>query len=566
VSTAHHPAEAGIPTPDPREPVNRLLRDLGTTRDGLSEREAARRLQRYGPNELRTGHGAMWPRAFARQFTHPLALLLLVAAALAWVAGTIELAWAIAAVVVLNALFAFVRSGRPGARSKRWAPNLPPHARVRRDGAPRSVPVGEIVPGDVLVLAEGDRVPADVRLLTGGLEIDASALTGESEPVHRIADADDLAVRKLDSPVLVFSGTGCVGGAAEGVVHATGAHTEIGRIASLAGRRPVGDSPLEQQVRRVAYLIAAVAVAVGLAFLPLGVLAGLTWVEAAIFAVGLLVANVPEGLLPTITLALAAGVRAMARRGALVKRLSAVETLGSTTVICTDKTGTLTQGVMRVQEIRGPDGQRLAGPDPELAEAAMRCSTADPKARGGDPTELALLDMAADAGVRLDPAVRDAERIALFAFDPRRRSMATLDRVGSVQRVHAKGAPEANDAAPRLGNHGRAVRGADHGDLPARPRARGMDRRGTDRSRHAAALRLPAGDHGELRSHRGLPGGHRPRRAHPAQLPARIGLASNRLLLAGIAFELLVAAAVIYLQGTSSSASVIGRRGDASPM
>ena len=195
-------------------------------------------------------------------------------------------------------------------------------------GAVRVVPAAEIVPGDVVLLAEGDRVPADARLLSGDLELDVSALTGESAPVERLADVVDSAARVLDSPVLVFSGTGCVGGSAEAVVHATGAHTEIGRIAALAGRRPASDSPLERQVRRVAYLIAAVALAVGIAFLPLGVVAGLTWTQAAVFAVGLLVANVPEGLLPTITLALAAGVRAMARRGALVKRLSAVETLG----------------------------------------------------------------------------------------------------------------------------------------------------------------------------------------------------------------------------------------------
>jgi calcium-translocating P-type ATPase len=279
-------------------------------------------------------------------------------------------------------------------------------------------------------------------LLSGELELDVSALTGESAPVERLADVVDNAVRTLDSPVLIFSGTGCVGGSAEAVVHATGAHTEIGRIAALAGRRPASDSPLERQIRRVAYLIAAVAAAVGIAFLPLGVMAGLTWTQAAVFAVGLLVANVPEGLLPTITLALAAGVRAMARRGALVKRLSAVETLGSTTVICTDKTGTLTQGVMHVQELRGPQGDLLSVPDRELAEAVARCSTSDADAHTGDPTELALLDMASEVGVRLDPADRDADRLALFPFNAHRKTMAAVDRVGGTVRVHVKGAPE----------------------------------------------------------------------------------------------------------------------------
>ena len=261
--------------------------------------------------------------------------------------------------------------------------------------------------------------------------------------MERCADAG--ALRRLDSPVLVWSGTGCVAGSAEAVVHACGAHTEIGRIAALAGHRKAADSPLERQVRRVAYLIAAVAVAVGLAFLPLGIAAGLSFTEAFVFAVGLLVANVPEGLLPTITLALAAGVRAMARRGALVKRLSAVETLGSTTVICTDKTGTLTAGVMHVAEIRDGNGVVLATAGPRLAQAVARCATADVGTGAGDPTELALLDMAAEAGADVSSAARDRHRVALFAFDPRRKLMSTLDLVDQEtgrQRLHAKGAPE----------------------------------------------------------------------------------------------------------------------------
>src|SRR5690242_10424476 len=372
----------------------------------------------------------------------------MLAAVLSVVAGTPQLAWAIMAVVLLNALFAFVQERQAGRAVEALGRYLPPLAQVRRDGEIRSVAATEVVPGDVLVLVEGDRVAADARLLSGAVEIDASALSGESAPVERVADAIDDAARPLGSPVLVFSGTGCVGGSAEAVVHGTGAHTEIGRIAALSGPHPQGNSPLERQVRRVAYLIAAISVGVGIAFLPLGVYAGLSWSQALVFAVGLLVANVPEGLLPTITLALAAGVRSMARRGALVKRLSAVETLGSVTVICTDKTGTLTANVMRVQQVRDTDGAVLAAPGHDLADAVIRCCTADAGARTGDPTELALLDMAAAAGVRIDPPERDAQRVALFAFDPRRRLMATLDHIGppdrsDALRVHVKGAPEA---------------------------------------------------------------------------------------------------------------------------
>jgi magnesium-transporting ATPase (P-type) len=210
------PADPSITAPllDPREPVARLLRDLDSQPAGLSGREAARRLTRYGPNALTVGHHRTWPRALVRQFTHPLAVLLLLAAVLSVVAGTPSLAWAILAVVVLNAVFSFVQERQAGRAVEALGRFLPPQAQVRRDGVVRSVPATDVVPGDVLVLAEGDRVPADARLLSGGLEIDASALSGESAPVERVADAVDDAQHPLDSPVLVFSGTGCVGGAA----------------------------------------------------------------------------------------------------------------------------------------------------------------------------------------------------------------------------------------------------------------------------------------------------------------------------------------------------------------
>lgn len=248
---------------DIREPVPRLLRDLGTSASGLSAREASRRLERYGPNLLRRAGRATWPRAIARQFTHPLAVLLMVAAVLAVVAGTPSLAWAIFAVVVLNAVFAFVQEHQAGRAVEALGRYLPPQARVRRAGEIQSVAVVDVVPGDVLVLAEGDRVAADARLISGALEIDAAALSGESAPAERTADAADEAARRLDSPVLVWSGTGCVAGSAEAVVHATGAHTEIGRIAALAGHPRAGDSPLERQVRRVAYLTAGAPTTVG---------------------------------------------------------------------------------------------------------------------------------------------------------------------------------------------------------------------------------------------------------------------------------------------------------------
>ncbi|MEV4143794.1 cation-transporting P-type ATPase [Amycolatopsis sp. NPDC049691] len=433
------PAVADAPPVDAREPVARLLRDLRTGPSGLTAREAARRLQVSGPNALPSHGGPKWPLALLRQFVHPLALLLWVAGGLAWVAGTTNLAVAIAGVILLNGLLAFVQEQQAEKAVEALGRYLPDRAPVLRDGQVRHVPATELVPGDVLVLEEGNRVPADARLVDGTVDVDASMLTGESVPVTRMADAPDDASRALDSPVLVFSGTVCVAGSAHAVVHATGRHTEIGRIASLSTRVGREESPLERQVRRVAWLIASVAVVVGIGFLPLGWLAGLSWSAAFVFAIGLLVANVPEGLLPTITLALAAGVRSMAKAGALVKRLSAVETLGSTTVICTDKTGTLTRNAMHVEEARSATGDLLADPGP-VAAALARCSTADLESESGDPTELALLRYAAEQGVEL--STRDADRKALYAFDPRLKRMSTVDSVANVLRVSTKGAPE----------------------------------------------------------------------------------------------------------------------------
>ena len=326
---------------DPQESTDRLLRDLRTRRDGLSRREAERRTLVYGTNELIRHRGRTWPRQLLRQFTHPLALLLWMAAVLAAFSGSAPLGVAIVIVILLNAAFAFVQERHAEQAVEALAAFLPTSARVARQGTTETVDVRSLVPGDVIFLTEGDRVSADARLLSGSLEVDLSTLTGESVPVLIRFDAGSTTGPLIEAADIVFSGTNVVGGDATAVVFATGMHTELGRIAALSQRVGHEESPLEKQVKRVAWLIAAVAVAMGLAFIPLGTLmAGLSLDDSVNFAIGLLVANVPEGLLPTITLALAVGVRTLARQGALVKRLSAVETLGSTSVICIDKTGT----------------------------------------------------------------------------------------------------------------------------------------------------------------------------------------------------------------------------------
>lgn len=437
--------------PDPRESLTLLFRDLRTSPAGLSEREAAHRQEVYGPNTLERRAGRHRLRGLGRQFTHPLALLLGLAAVLAAATGAPSLAVAVLAVIVLNAALAFTQEQQAERAVEALSAFLPERATVIRDGTVREVPATTLVPGDVLAVDEGDRVSADARLIEDGVEVDQSALTGESVPVYRSAEFTDRSGSLLDARDLLFSGTACTGGHARAVVTAIGMHTELGRIAALSQRAHREQSPLELQVKRAARLIALVAIGVGVAFLPLGLAAGLSIGAAATFAIGLLVANVPEGLLPTITLALATGVRELARRGAVVKRLSAVETLGATTVICTDKTGTLTENRMRAVAVWTTQGERPAdspGPAPEgvrlLVAAAADCTTARLAGRHGDPTELALVELAR-AGVGADQAFeahRDTERRALFRFDPRIKLMTVASPCDGAVALHTKGAPE----------------------------------------------------------------------------------------------------------------------------
>ena len=461
-------AEPGDATPDPEEPLDRLLRHLRTTRAGLGQMEAERRLVQFGPNRIERRGGRRWPRELGRQFTHPLALLLWAAAGLAWAADIVPVAIAVVIVIVLNATFAFAQEAQAERAVEALAGYLPSEAKVARDGHLHVVDAAALVPGDVVSIEEGDRIPADMRLLTGALEIDMSTLTGESVPVTRSDAPDGSSVPLLQANDVVFSGTTCTEGEATGVVFATGMHTEIGRIAALSARVGGDESPLDTQVRRVAMLIALIAVVMGLIFVPVATLgAGLSLSNAVVFAIGLLVGNVPEGLLPVITLALAVGARELARNGAVIKRLSAIETLGSTNVICTDKTGTLTENRMRVTTLWTPGGERRIGTGPpritvepeteHLARVIATCTNARIEPDGeriGDPTELALLDLAQLLDVDTGSATRTRDRRGQFHFDPGLKLMSTIDERDGGIWVTTKGAPEA--VIPRCS----AIRGA----------------------------------------------------------------------------------------------------------
>jgi calcium-translocating P-type ATPase len=444
-------AERG-PEFDPEERVELLLRDLRASRDGLSQREAERRLLSYGPNQLERRGGRRWPGQLARQFTHPLALLLWGAAVLAAIAGITPVAIAVVVVVVLNAAFAFAQERQAERAVEALQGYLPQKADVIRDGRRLTVDAVDLVPGDLLLIEEGGKISADAHILEGTIDVDLSTLTGESVPVSRSPQAAEAHTPLLAAHELVFSGTSCTGGEARALVYATGMGTELGRIAALSQRVEVEESPLERQVRRVAWLIAGVAIVMGIAFIPLATLAaGLSASDALVLAIGLIVGNVPEGLLPVITLALAAGVASLVKRGAVVKRLSAVETLGSTDVIATDKTGTLTENRMKTMgiwiaghSIDLEDGTPPTNDDSyllDLAGAMAACNNARDGEDGelvGDPTETAMLATARSLGADEATGGRTRE----FHFDPALKRMATIDSGAGRLWVNAKGAPE----------------------------------------------------------------------------------------------------------------------------
>jgi calcium-translocating P-type ATPase len=381
--------------------------------------------------------------------THFFAAMLWIAGILAFVAGMPQLGVAIFVIVVINAVFAFVQEHRAERAAERLRDLLPRWVTVLRDGSPREVDAAELVVDDVVLLAAGDRVSADLQLLEArGLTIDASTLTGESEPV------------RLGGGETAFAGTFVVEGEARGVVTATGGATRLAGIARLtrAGHRPA--SPLARELSRVVRIIAMIAIGVGVAFFGIAVSLGLPPADGFLFAIGVTVALVPEGLLPTVTLSLAHGAQRMAGRNALVRRLESVETLGSTTVICTDKTGTLTRNQMAVVEVWTPTASAVfepSGYDPtrtiasrhesivRLARAAARCSDGRVIQRDGswmargDPMEAALFVLACRLGLDVDAESAQSPASLRFPFDPRRRRMSIV----ADGRLWLKGAPDA---------------------------------------------------------------------------------------------------------------------------
>jgi Ca2+-transporting ATPase len=424
---------------------------LQTTAQGLSSTEASERLARFGANALPPAPRRPLILRLGDQLLHGMALLLWVAGALAFAAGTPALGWAIWAVVLINGLFSFWQEYQAERSLEALRRALPQRVRVWRDGQLQERDAAELVPGDRIALEEGDQVPADGRLVAASaLSLDLAVLTGESLPVARHArpipsGRGDLPVREQAN--LVLAGTTVVQGRGEALVYATGAETEFGHVARLTAGSERGKSSLEREVGRIVRTITTIAVAMAvLSFALSWLLVGLGPLPSLVFAMGILVANVPEGLLPTVTLALAIAVRRMARERALVRRLSAVQTLGSVSVICSDKTGTLTCNRMALRATWLPGGDNSL--EAALLEGACLCSNAHLERGGGgphwigDPTEAALLVAADERQIDRENLRRSHPRRRELPFDSRRRRMTVVVEAGDKELLAiTKGAP-----------------------------------------------------------------------------------------------------------------------------
>jgi len=443
---------------------------LGSRETGLTNAEAQKRLEQYGPNELTAEKGTTALKVFARQFQSFLVLILVFAAAVSALLGETTDAVVIFSIVILNAILGFVQEYKAEKAMDALKKLAAPKARVLREGRQAVIEAKDVVPGDIILFEAGDRVAADTRLTEVlNLKVEEAVLTGESVPSVKFIEALPEDTSLADRENMAYMGTMATYGRGTGVVVATGMETEFGKIAKHI-QVPEEPSPLQLKLKSLGVILGVVAIVAGAALFAIRILAGESIIESFMIAVALAVSAVPEGLLAVVTVALALGVNRMSKKNAIVRRLSRVETLGSVTMICSDKTGTLTKDEMTVKrafvggrflEITGagyePKGEVLrdgAPIDPEkekglsllLKIGCLNNHAALEKGLEwsiiGDPTEGALLTAAAKAGFWGDEVLSEYPMVTEIPFDSVRKRMTTVHEIDGKRVAYVKGAPE----------------------------------------------------------------------------------------------------------------------------
>lgn len=431
--------------------VDEVLQELQTSAKGLTSQEAAERIKKYGYNELEEKKGKSLFQMFIDEFKDFMIVVLLIAALISLFVGETTDAVIIIAIVVLNALLGVIQENRANQALQALKKLSTPHAKVLRDGKIQVLPTKELVPGDIVILEAGDFVPADGRLIeSANLKINESSLTGESVPVDKISarlESDDVSLG--DRINMVFSGTTVVYGRGKMVVTNTGMNTEIGKIASMMGEEEV-KIPLQERLAQLGKTLAIAALIICGVIFGIGIFRGTPLMDMFLTAVSLAVAAIPEGLPAIVTVTLALGVQRMVKRNAIIKKLPAVETLGSANVVCTDKTGTLTLNKMtvtnvyidkKVNEFKKSDNKRLL----KLIEYSALCSDAEIDDEGreiGDPTEVALVIALKKLGKMKSELQEKYPRIDEIPFESERKLMTTVHKYEDKFLSITKGALE----------------------------------------------------------------------------------------------------------------------------
>ncbi len=437
--------------------VNETFSQLQTSAQGLRSNEIAERLARYGKNGLPTHSSDPWWKVVGRQFMSPMILVLLVAASISlWLRDFVD-AGVIGAAILINTVIGFAQEYKANRALQELRSMVQPKSIVRRDGKEVQVWAIDLVPGDVLVLRTGDRVTADARILESfDLVINEAALTGESMPVHKDEVVLPLDVALAERSNMVFAGTNVVGGRGTALIVATGIQSEIGHIAKLVQETEESRTPLQVQLARLARWLAMLVVGLVVLFFVIGLATGRSFVEMFELSVALSVAAIPEGLIISVTVILAIGMQRILHRKSLVRRLVAAETLGSVSVICTDKTGTITQGEMRVTHLVTPTqtwtdpfplGDELGDAMRKLFEVMALCNDAvmvenDPDPLRGSPTERALLAAVLEQKLDIGTLSFKLPRVWEIPFDSTFKYMVTAHHNGKQTEVFLKGAPD----------------------------------------------------------------------------------------------------------------------------